>query len=129
MSRHPNRERARELRTNMTSTETFVWYRIRRCQLGGFKFRRQHPLGPYIVNFVCLERKLVLELDGGQHADPKQAEYDDRRTAWLRERGYRVYRVWNFEAPKEWEAIADHIWELLREAGPPASARGKSAEG
>jgi very-short-patch-repair endonuclease len=66
---------------------------------------------------------------GGQHADPKQAEYDARRTAWLRERGYRVYRVWNFETPKEWDAIADHIWELLREAGPPASARGKSAEG
>ena len=98
MARHPNRDRARELRTNQTPAERFVWYRLRYRQLGGFKFRRQHTLGPFIVDFVCLERKLVLELDGGQHADPTQADYDARRTAWLIERGYRVYRLWNIEA-------------------------------
>jgi very-short-patch-repair endonuclease len=116
---HPNRDRARELRKNMTSTERFVWFRIRRQQLGGYKFRRQHPLGPYIVDFVCLERRLVLELDGGQHAE--QVEYDQRRTEWLQERGYRVFRVWNFEAVEDWDSIAEGIWRVLQEE-PPASA-------
>lgn len=109
-----NRDRARYLRTNMTDTERFVWQRIRRRQMGGFKFRRQHPLGPFIVDFVCLERKLVLELDGGQHAE--QVEYDMQRTAWLAERGYRVFRVWNFEAYEDWDALAERIFELLKEA-------------
>jgi very-short-patch-repair endonuclease len=111
---HPNRDRARELRKNMTETEKFVWARVRREKLGGYKFRRQHPLGPYIVDFVCLERKLILELDGGQHAEPEQAAYDARRSAWLAERGYRVFRLWNFEVAREWENVADHIWTLLQ---------------
>ena len=115
MSQHPNRDRARELRRNMTEAEKFVWYRIRRCQLGGFKFRRQHPLGPFIVDFVCLERKLVLELDGGQHAEPERADYDARRSAWLKERGYRVYRIWNGIATSEWEGVAERIWQLLQD--------------
>ena len=115
MARHPNRDRARELRTNQTPAERFVWYRLRYRQLGGFKFRRQHTLGPFIVDFVCLERKLALELDGGQHADPTQGDYDARRTAWLIERGYRVYRLWNIEAVGEWDAAAERIGDLLRE--------------
>jgi very-short-patch-repair endonuclease len=117
---HPNRDRARFLRSNMTETERFVWQRIRRRQLAGFKFRRQHPLGPFIVDFVCLERKLVLELDGGQHA--AQTEYDAQRTSWLAERGYRVFRVWNFEAIEEWDAMAERICELLREVGGEPSS-------
>jgi very-short-patch-repair endonuclease len=108
-----NRDRARHLRTNMTDTERFVWQRIRRRQMGGFKFRCQQPIGPFIVDFVCLERKLVLELDGGQHTE--RAEYDAQRTAWLVERGYRVFRVWNFEAHEEWDAMAERICELLNE--------------
>ena len=116
---HPNRDRARELRRNMTETEKFVWYRIRREKLGGYKFRRQHPVGPYIVDFVCLERKLVLELDGGQHAE--QVEYDQKRTAWLESRGFRVFRLWNVEVPSEWEAAADRLWQLLEEFVPPVS--------
>jgi len=111
-----NRDRARFLRTNMTDTERFVWQRIRRCQLAGFKFRRQHPMGPFIVDFICLERKLVLELDGGQHAE--RVEYDAERTAWLEERGYRVFRVWNFEAIDEWDATAERICELLNQEEP-----------
>jgi very-short-patch-repair endonuclease len=119
---HPNRDRARELHKNMTETEKFVWYRIRREQLGGYKFRRQHPLGPYIADFVCLERKLILELDGGQHAEPGRAGYDARRTAWLEQHGDRVFRLWNVEVPSEWEAAADRIWQLLEEFVPPASS-------
>lgn len=111
---HPNRDRARELRANMTSAEKFVWGRIRREQLG-YKFRRQQTLGPFIVDFVCLERKLVLELDGGQHAEPERAEYDARRTVWLQEKGYRVYRIWNGIAKGEWDGVAEQIWRLLQD--------------
>ena len=99
----------------MTEAEKFVWARVRREQIGGFKFRRQHPLGPFIVDFVCLERKLVLELDGGQHAEPERADYDARRSAWLKERGYRVYRIWNGIATSEWEGVAERIWQLLQD--------------
>ena len=98
-------EFARHLRKNMTDTERFVWDRLRYRQLGGHKFRRQHPLGPFTVDFVCLERKLVIELDGGQHAE--RAEEDARRTAWLTERGYRVFRLWNNEAIQDWDAAAE----------------------
>src|SRR5262245_22238141 len=115
----------------MTETEKYVWSRIRRKQLGGFKFRRQHPLGPFIVDFVCLERKLVLELDGGQHAE--RADYDAERTEWLEARGYRVFRLWNFEAFKDWEAAEQRIWELLQEGAspdpPPAAARRPPPQG
>lgn len=97
----------------MTGAERFVWYRIRYRQLGGFKFRRQHPLGPFIVDFVCLERKLVLELDGGQHA--VRVTEDAHRTAWLNEHGYRVFRLWNIDAFKEWEGAAERIGQLLLE--------------
>src|SRR3954466_6138227 len=113
MAKRPNRERARQLRTSMTAAERFVWFRIRYRQIGGFKFRRQHPLGPFVVDFVCLERKLVLELDGGQHNE--RSEYDERRSDWLRERGYRVFRVWNHEALQDWDAVAEKIGELLKE--------------
>jgi very-short-patch-repair endonuclease len=126
MARHPNRDRARELRTNMTPAERFVWYRVRYRQLGGFKFRRQQTLGPFIVDFVCLERKLVLELDGGQHAEPERAEYDARRSEWLAANGFRVYRLWNIEAFKEWDAAAERILELLHERPAEGGTRGDS---
>jgi very-short-patch-repair endonuclease len=121
---HPNRDRARALRTNMTDTERFVWQRIRYRQIGGFKFRRQHPLGPFIVDFVCLGRKLVLELDRGQHV--ARAGYDAERTAWLATRSYRVFRLWNCDAVKEWEAAAQRILELLQTSTPhpPPSIEG-----
>jgi very-short-patch-repair endonuclease len=94
------RERARKLRKNMTDAERALWARIRRRQILDCKFRRQQPLGDYIVDFVCLEKKLIIELDGGQHIE--QEEYDSRRTHWLEEQGFRVLRFWNhdvFKAP------------------------------
>jgi very-short-patch-repair endonuclease len=84
---------ARFLRRNETDTEKRLWYRLRRQQLNGFRFRRQHPIGPFIVDFVCLSEKLIVELDGGQHAE--QITADSERTAWLEGRGYRVLRFWN----------------------------------
>ena len=85
-----HRDRARGLRQSMTDAEHTLWYRLRNRQLQGCKFRRQHDIGPYIADFVCTEAMLVVELDGGQHAE--QVLYDARRTAFLQAQGYRVLR-------------------------------------
>ncbi|MBC7102378.1 MAG: endonuclease domain-containing protein [Parvibaculum sp.] len=87
-----NIPRARQLRVEATDAEARLWQHLRNRMLGGFKFRRQFPVGPYIADFVCIERKLIVELDGGQHADNPAGE---RRTRFLERRGYRVVRFWN----------------------------------
>ena len=89
----PIRQRARELRCDQTEAEAFLWRRLRRKSLCGLKFRRQHPIGRFIVDFYCAEAKLVVEVDGGVHAD--QTEYDALRTEMLTEQGYRVVRCCN----------------------------------
>src|SRR5436309_2247647 len=111
-----SRDRARHLRKNMTDTERFVWDKIRYRQMCGFKFRRQVPLGPYIADFVCLERRLILELDGGQHAE--RVEQDAERTRWLESQGFTVLRFWNNEALCDWEAVEQVICEHLQEPTP-----------
>ena len=87
------RSRARRLRNNPTEVEPLLWRQLRMWQLDGYKFRRQQPLGNYIVDFVCLEKRLIVELDGGQHAE--QTHYDAERDAWLRAQGFIVLRFWN----------------------------------
>ena len=81
-------------------------------QLGAYKFRRQQPIGVYIVDFVCLEKKLIVELDGGQHTE--HLEYDEQRSVWLRERGYRVLRYWNHEVLKAAEVVMANIFEEIK---------------
>ncbi|MCU0706012.1 MAG: DUF559 domain-containing protein [Fimbriiglobus sp.] len=113
-----HRDFARRLRSNMTDVERFVWSKLRRGQIGGYKFRRQHPSGPFVVDFVCLECRLAIELDGGQHAE--QAEYDAARSRWLQQHGYTVLRYWNHEVMEDWETIERQIWDALqRAAGLP----------
>lgn len=115
-----HREFARRLRREMTDAELFVWSRLRHQQLG-HRFRRQHPIGPFVVDFVCLERKLVIELDGGQHAEA--VEYDHERTAWLNGVGYRMLRYWNHQVFEEWGWVAQEIWRYLDDGSlhpPPA---------
>jgi len=87
-------ERARNLRANMTDAEAQLWRAFRRDQLNGFSFRRQHPVGPYTVDFHCSKLRLAVEVDGGQHAELRK-QADDRRTAWLAEKGVTVVRYWN----------------------------------
>src|SRR5262249_26771691 len=111
-----SRDHARQLRKNLTDTERFVWQRIRYRQLGGYKFRRQMSLGPYVVDFVCLECRLILELDGGQHAE--QAAEDAIRTRWLQEQGFTVLRFWDHEAMRDWDAVAEVIRRHLRSSTP-----------
>ena len=105
------RRYARELRRNMTKAERRLWRRLRGEQLG-VKFRRQQPIGRYIVDFVCLERRLVVEVDGGQHDG---SEYDRERDEWLEREGYRVVRFWDNEVMKEIEVVMEEIARVLRE--------------
>jgi L-lysine 2,3-aminomutase len=112
-------ERARRLRRDMTDAERFVWRQFRHRRFAQFKFRRQVPLGHYIVDFMCFDRRLIIELDGGQHT--LRREYDDRRTKWLEQRGYRVLRVWNDEVFDDWETVEQAIWNYLQaDPSPPA---------
>ena len=89
---------ARTLRSSPTEAERVLWYRLRRRRVGGFRFRRQVPIGRYICDFVCPQARLVIELDGSQHF--KRSGYDDRRTNFLRWKGYRVLRFWNVDVLK-----------------------------
>ena len=87
--------RATKLRRGSTDAERRLWREVRNRRLGGHKFRRQQPLRQYIVDFVCFEHKLIVELDGGQHNDRIAYDYDSERTAWLESQGFRVLRFWN----------------------------------
>lgn len=87
--------RARELRAEDTKAEAHLWASLRDRRLGGWRWKRQVPQGPYIVDFYCAEAKLVVEVDGGQHAEA--VPYDERRTAYLASKGLRVLRFWNRE--------------------------------
>jgi very-short-patch-repair endonuclease len=88
-------ERARDLRRRDTNAEARLWDALRAHRLGGWKWKRQVPWGPYFIDFLCVEAGLVVELDSSQHAD--QIAYDQRRTAYLARSGLRVLRFWNFE--------------------------------
>ena len=107
-------ERARELRREATEAERVLWGALRNRQLDGHKFRRQTPIGPFIVDFVCMERRLIVEVDGGQHDERR--EYDEERSAALMSEGFRVVRYWNSEVLSDVEAVADSI--LLELGGP-----------
>lgn len=104
------RQRARKLRNSATDAERRLWQHLRLRQLGGFKFRRQVPLHGYVVDFLCVELKLVIELDGGQHAD--QTAYDEFRTGVLHAEGYRVLRYWNDDVLLR---SSDVLEDILRE--------------
>ncbi len=105
-------ETARTLRKNLTDAERALWRELRDKQIAGFRFRRQAPIGPYVVDFVCLSEKLVIEVDGGQHAE--LAVEDERRTRWLESRGYKVVRFWSNEVRQNIEGVVEVI---LRELG------------
>jgi very-short-patch-repair endonuclease len=105
--------RAKQLRKNMTEAERLLWRELRSRQLAGHKFRRQQQLGRFIVDFVCLEKRLVIELDGGQHADPIYAAQDVARTAWVEESGFRILRFWNHDVLKNLDAIKETIAHAL----------------
>jgi len=104
---------ARKLRSNATDAELKLWSVLRNRELGNFKFRRQAPVGNYIVDFICIEKGLIVEVDGGQHMDASMI--DDRRTVWLQSHGYRVIRFWNDQVLKETDAILEEILRFLNQ--------------
>ena len=104
--------RARHLRSNPTDAERFLWRHLRLRQFGGYKFRRQRPVGPYIVDFVCLEKRVVIEVDGGQHSERRS--HDARRDAWLNKEGFTVLRFWDHQVLKQVDDVKQAIWEALK---------------
>jgi very-short-patch-repair endonuclease len=102
---------ARRLRSHPTDAEKFLWSRLRRGQLGEYKFRRQSPIGPYVVDFVCFPARLVVEVDGGQHAT--QVEADATRTQWLESEGFKVLRFWNNEVFENTDGVVQTILDVL----------------
>ena len=122
------RTRARQLRQNSTDVEKLLWRRIRMWQLDGHKFRRQQPLGKYIVDFVCLEKRLIVELDGGQHAG--RIDSDSDRDDWLRSQGFIILRFWNHEVLENTQSVVEKIYKTLKSTPLPHSfpARGKEAD-
>lgn len=98
---------ARNLRKKQTDAEKLLWKHLRARQLEGLKFRRQHTIGRYVVDFVCLEKTLVIELDGGQHAVKRKKDND--RDEWLRGEGFRVMRFWNNDVLTNIEGVLEVI--------------------
>jgi len=110
------RDRARRLRRDQTETEARLWETLRGRRFEGWKWRRQAPVGPFIVDFLCLEAAVAVELDGGIHAE--RADYDARRDAYLRARGLQVLRFWNSEASADFDGVCWAILSACRETDP-----------
>ena len=104
---------ARTLRHSSTDAEQLLWRHLRARQLGGCKFRRQYPFGIYVLDFVCLERNLVIELDGGQHNETEQMRHDQIRTAWLQAQGFVVLRFWNHEVLQQTSDVLARVLQAL----------------
>jgi very-short-patch-repair endonuclease len=110
----------------MTDVETKLWYALRRDQINGLSFRRQHPIGPYVLDFYCPALHLAIELDGGQHESGDTKVRDQQRTRWLATKGIKVLRFWNNDVTKNFSGVLD---EIVRVATPsltlPLSGGGK----
>ena len=125
------RQAARALRKRMTDAERLLWRHLRNRELGGWKFKRQYPMGPYIVDFICVDRNVVIEVDGGQHAENEDS--DLQRSIFLNKMGYRVFRFWNNQVLQETEAVLEGIFAILAngkqnspspQPSPPSGERG-----
>jgi very-short-patch-repair endonuclease len=108
----PNRN-ARRLRRDSTDAERRLWAVLRDRRLAGYRFRRQHPVGDFILDFACTRYRIAVEADGGQHADNPN---DDSRTAYLLEEGWRVLRFWNNDILSNTEGVVETVLQTLKEA-------------
>jgi len=123
-----NVDRARSLRVDQTDAEQLLWHHLRNRRLQGWKFRRQNEIGLYVVDFVCPDAGLIVELDGSQHGD--QLIYDEARTRKLKEEGYRVLRFWNNEVLTNIDGVLEVLLEALASPDPspqPSPRRGEGA--
>ena len=101
---------AKKLRFNQPETEAILWSKLRNRSLADIKFRRQVPIGEYIVDFVAMEKKFVVEIDGSQHLENEHIEYDDKRTNYLSSLGYKVIRVYNNDVFNNLNSVLDFIY-------------------
>ena len=115
---------AAKLRQAPADVERKMWSLLRAKRLGNLRFRRQQPIGPYVVDFYCSAAKLIVELDGSQHGERDRVLYDDARTTWLNERGYRVLRIWNGELLKDPDGVLEFIYRAATEKDVPLPVRG-----
>ncbi|MFN3559561.1 MAG: endonuclease domain-containing protein [Brevundimonas sp.] len=122
-------ERARTLRRPLSPPEARLWVRVRAHRLGGFKFRRQHPVGPYILDFYCAAARLAVEIDGRCHDDPDRAAHDRSRTRWLASQGIRVIRIAAIDVKDELDGVLAFIIRVIREriADPSVTSRRRDA--
>lgn len=111
--------RARDLRRTMTLPEVLLWQQIRSRRLDGIRFRRQHPIGPYILDLYCEDARLAVEVDGESHSQAEAVEHDNRRTEWLNARGISVLRIPARGVLSELAAVVDHIHRQVRNQPPP----------
>jgi len=107
--------RARSLRQTMPEPQRRLWRLLRDRRFAGYKFRREHPLGRYVLDFYCAEAKVSLELEGIQHGAPKQHAHDAEKEAYLRSRGIITKRFWNWQVTREPELVKNVLWQLLQE--------------
>ncbi|MDR6523716.1 endonuclease domain-containing protein [Variovorax atrisoli] len=126
-SRERVRVRARSLRSTPTDAEALLWHHLRDRRMANQKFRRQRPIGPYFADFACLEAKLIVELDGGQHTEA--VAYDENRTRFIEAQGYRVLRFWNQEVLTQIDAVRERILQALQEDSPHPSPLPQAGEG
>jgi very-short-patch-repair endonuclease len=113
MERETGKQYARSLRKQMTEAERLLWCHLRNRQLGGWKFRRQHPIGPFVVDFICSEKKIIVEVDGGQHAI--HIKEDAERSRYLQEQGYRILRFWNNDVLEGIDSVLEVVHRELSE--------------
>ncbi|KTE25358.1 MULTISPECIES: endonuclease domain-containing protein [unclassified Sphingopyxis] len=112
--------RAKSLRHALTDQEKKLWGALRDRRLGGFKFRKQQPIGPFIADFVCQDQRLIVEIDGSQHAE---SQTDTARDAFLNDKGYRVLRVWNNEVTGNLSGVLTAILAALSDPHPPIASQ------
>lgn len=110
-------DNAKDLRQHLTDAEQRLWYRLRAHRFMDLKFKRQKPIGRYIVDFTCMEHMLIIERDGGRHAT--QGRYDQQRDDWLREQGYRVMRFWNHDVMQWLDDVLEQIRSAVVTPSPP----------
>ncbi|PZA09858.1 DNA methyltransferase [Rhodopseudomonas palustris] len=118
------RATANKLRTNTTAAEDILWRRLRRMNVEGSHFRRQVVIGPYIADFACLAKRLIIEVDGSQHSDEDVLKRDEVRTQWLQSEGYRVIRFWNNDVMSKTDAVMDAIYNATAVTPPRLPAAG-----
>jgi very-short-patch-repair endonuclease len=111
-----SRKKSARVKAQLTGAERFLWRHLRLRQIAGYKFRRQRPIGYYIIDFVCLEKRVVIEVDGGQH--DARSSYDTERDLWLRNQGYSILRFWNHDVFTKIDAVMAVIQNALSEPPP-----------